>query len=73
MALPYGSRTPLAAFVVGTGGADLRPVTRPRPSWSKKVIAGRYGVLGLTLRPRGFSFTFTTTDGVVRDKGSQSW
>jgi hypothetical protein len=73
MALPYGSRVPVTAFVVGTGGAELRPVTRPTPSWSKKVVAGRYGVLDLVLRPHGFSFAFTTTDGVVRDSGRQAW
>ena len=71
MSLPVAGRTPLTAFVVGTGGAELRPVPRPAPAaWSRKVVTGRYGVLDLVLRPRSFSFTYTTVDGVVRDSGS---
>ena len=74
MSLPFGARAPLTAFVVGTGGAELRPVTRPAPAaWSRKVVAGRYGVLDLVLRPRSFSFTFTSVDGVVRDSGSSAF
>jgi 3',5'-cyclic AMP phosphodiesterase CpdA len=63
----------LTGFVVGTGGATPYRVSRPyRPS-TRTVVSGRYGVLDLWLRPRGFTFRFTTGDGVVRDSGTRSW
>ena len=74
MSLARGAAARLTAFVVGTGGAELRPVPRPTPSsWSRRVVAGRYGVLDLVLRSRSFSWAFTTVDGVVRDSGSTSF
>jgi alkaline phosphatase len=63
----------LTGFVVGTGGAAPYPVARPYRQATRSVVAGRYGVLDLWLRPRGFTFRFTTGDGRVRDGGTRSW
>lgn len=72
-ALAYGGRTPLAAFIVGTGGSALRPTTTVPGSWSKRIVNGYHGVLDLQLYARSFRFRFVSTDGVVRDSGSQAW
>ncbi len=73
MSLAVRGRAPITAMVVGTGGAELRPVTRPSsPRWNKRVIAGKYGVLDLVLGTSSFTWWFTSTDGAVGDRGTQS-
>lgn len=73
MALTWGGRVPLAAFLVGTGGSALRATTTVPGTWSKTIVNNRHGVLDLRLAARSFSFRFISTDGVVRDSGSQAW
>jgi len=82
---PNGTRDAgrgLREFVVGTGGATLRefavPVTEPAflsssnhlaPN-SERRIAGKYGVLKLTLELGGYSWEFIGVDGRATDFGS---
>lgn len=63
----------ITGFVVGTGGAPPYPVARPYRPATRSVVTGRYGVLDLWLRPRGYTFRFATADGRVRDSGVRSW
>ena len=70
MAVPVRSRRAKAAFVVGTGGAELRSVKRyAGRSWSRRIVTQKYGVLDLRLRTTGFSWRFVRTDGVSVDVG----
>ena len=60
----------LRQFVVGTGGRkrdfnDLEPE-------NKSAIAGKNGILKLTLRSNAYEWEFITVDGESSDKGSQS-
>jgi hypothetical protein len=59
----------LREMVVGTGGAPLGSFGTPRPN-SEVRIAGRWGVLELTLRANAYAWRFLTTDGTVADEGS---
>lgn len=73
MYVPVRDRRAKAAFVVGTGGAELRPVKRhPGRTWSRRIITGHYGVLDVRLRATSFSWRFVRTDGVVSDAGSRA-
>jgi hypothetical protein len=56
-------------FVVGTGGRSLQPFATVRPN-SEVRIAGRFGVLALTLRPDGYAWRFVGVSGRVLDAGS---
>jgi hypothetical protein len=59
-------------FVVGTGGAALRPFGTLRPN-SKVRYNRSYGILVLTLRPASYSWRFVPTGGsTFRDTGSTS-
>jgi hypothetical protein len=49
-------------FVVGTGGADLRPVSVVKPN-SQIRENQTWGVLKLTLRPTAYSWDFVPIDG----------
>lgn len=55
-------------FVVGTGGADLRPFDSAEPN-SERRIADTAGVLKLELYEDAYRWTFIATDGTVRDEG----
>jgi hypothetical protein len=56
-------------FVVGTGGATLRPFGPSRPN--SEVRAGVWGVLRLTLRPGGYDWNFlSAAGGSLSDSGS---
>ena len=73
MYVPVRDRRAKAAFVVGTGGAELRGVRRHSGrTWSRHLLARTYGVLDLHLRATGFSWRFVRTDGVITDAGSRS-
>ena len=56
-------------FVVGTGGAELRPFATVIAN-SEARIAGTYGVLALVLGDRQYAWAFVDTSGRVRDRGS---
>jgi hypothetical protein len=59
----------LRQFVVGTGGAVLRPVVRLAPG-SELIVDDAHSVLELTLSPGAYSWSFIGVDGVERDAGS---
>jgi hypothetical protein len=72
MAVPVSNRRAKAAFVVGTGGAELRPVKRyAGRTWSKRIVTGRYGVLDLQLGATSFGWRFVLTDGSSVDVGTR--
>ena len=56
-------------FVVGTGGAELRPFKDARPN-SELRAAVTHGVLKLELHPRSYDWTFIPTGGDFADSGS---
>jgi alkaline phosphatase len=62
---PTGIRT----FVVGTGGADLRPIEEIHPG-SERRSDTHHGLLELRLRRAGYSWAFRTTTGVIPDRGT---
>lgn len=67
-----GSRLP--AFVVGTGGAQLRcGTTNETRSWSRTFDCANHGVLDLRLRKKSFSWAFVTLDGTASDRGTWRW
>lgn len=71
MRLPSGGRT-LTAFVVGTGGAELRPMRPGAPATHRRFfMTGAHGVLDLQLRPRSFSWAWVRVDGRRFDQGTQ--
>jgi hypothetical protein len=73
MGVPVAGRTTrVQAFVVGTGGAELRPMRSPGSRyWSWKRVAGAYGVLELHLRQSSWSWAFRKTDGSLGDYGTR--
>ena len=56
-------------FVVGTGGAELRPFKDPRPN-SELRAAVSHGVLKLVLHRDSYDWTFIPTVGNLTDSGS---
>ena len=73
MYVPVRDRRAKAAFVVGTGGAELRGVRRhPGRTWSQHLLARTYGVLDLHLRSTSFTWRFMRTNGAIIDAGSRS-
>jgi 3',5'-cyclic AMP phosphodiesterase CpdA len=67
-----GSRLP--AFVVGTGGAELRcDTTNGTRRWSRVFDCTNHGVLDLRLGSRSFGWAFVTLDGTVTDEGTWAW
>jgi len=57
-------------FVVGTGGAQLRPLRERRPN-QQAADAQTHGVLKLTLRPDGYDWVFLPVAGeTFTDSGS---
>ncbi len=61
----------LRQFVVGTGGRNLRDFNNREPG-SESAIAGKNGILKLTLHSNAYEWEFMTVDGESPDKGSQS-
>jgi hypothetical protein len=59
----------LREFVVGTGGAELRDFTAPRPN-SLVRAAHSYGVLRFVLHQSGYEWRFISTDGQFSDSGA---
>jgi acid phosphatase type 7 len=71
---PYGLASPdgIREFVVGTGGANLRSFHVLKPN-SEKRIAGKFGVLFLTLNTHSYSWRFIPVVGhLALDSGLQS-
>jgi hypothetical protein len=68
---PGGSRSlkGLRQFVVGTGGAELRPFVDIQPH-SVVRDASAHGVLRMVLRTSSYDWQFIAVDGSVRDSGS---
>jgi Calcineurin-like phosphoesterase len=75
---PSGQADPdqgIREFVVGTGGAELREIVGIKPN-SEAQIAGKNGVIKLTLHPDSYDWQFVTTpdvttpDVTVADSGS---
>jgi hypothetical protein len=68
---PDGAAAPtgLREFVVGTGGAELRPFER---SVANSVVRSSvaHGVLELTLQQSGYGWRFISIDGSFTDQGS---
>ena len=72
MLAPVSKRRAKAAFVVGTGGAELRGVRRyAGRTWSKRIVTQRYGVLDLRLGSTSFTWRFVRADGVSVDIGTR--
>lgn len=67
-----GKRDPergIPQFVVGTGGAALRPIVQIAAN-SEARISDRFGLLKLTLREKGYAWEFVPVDGDgFRDRG----
>jgi hypothetical protein len=59
------------SWVVGTGGKELRAFKTPHVG-SRVRSNVRAGVLFMTLRAQGYSWRFSTVDGVRRDVGTAS-
>jgi alkaline phosphatase len=56
-------------FIVGTGGAVIRPRVRVAPG-SEAIIDNTWGVLHLTLSDGGYDWSFVTVDRVEADAGT---
>ncbi len=63
------SPTGIREFVVGTGGRALHQMGTVRAN-SEARIAGRFGVLRMTLHPTSYDWRFQGEDGVTYDSGS---
>ena len=61
----------LRQFIVGTGGAALRPVVRLAPG-SELIIDDAHGILELSLSPGSYAWSFIGVDGMELDAGSGS-
>jgi hypothetical protein len=72
---PSGAADPsrgIRQFVVGTGGKDFDPLGEPRPN-SEVGRADTFGVLKLTLHPRGYDWEFLpASGGSFHDAGTGS-
>jgi acid phosphatase type 7 len=64
-------RRGIREFVVGTGGAALTMLTRPKVN-IESLITGTFGVLKLTLQPNSYSWQFLNASGSATDFGSDS-
>ncbi len=75
MSIPVRNRASrLPAFVVGTGGAELRcGTTNAGRTWSRFFNCRTNGVLDLRLRARSFSWAYVTVDGAILDRGTSRW
>ena len=67
----FDAQRGIRQFVVGTGGATLRPFAAVRPN--SEVRAGVWGVLRLTLRPGSYNWDFlSAAGGSLSDSGTGS-
>lgn len=64
-----GRSTNVHAFVVGTGGTSLRPMTRTPSPYSITRVDDEHGVLVLRLGATRWSWAFVQTDGVRPEVG----
>lgn len=64
------SATGITEFVVGTGGRGLFTEPGIRRDTSEQLYTDAFGVLELTLEPRGWSSRFVTEAGETRDASS---
>ena len=63
------ARRGIRQFVVGTGGAGLDRFTHRPTALDRKRIAGRYGVLRLSLRRHSYKWRFVSARGEILDAG----
>ena len=65
-------RAGIREFVVGTGGARIRPVQRAQPN-SEAILddPGDHGVLLLTLHPGSYEWQWIRTDGSIGDRSEE--
>jgi hypothetical protein len=64
LSIPVAGRsTNVHAFVVGTGGTSLRPMTRTPSPYSIKRVDSHHGVLVLRLGATRWTWAFVQTDG----------
>ncbi|MDQ3496251.1 MAG: metallophosphoesterase [Actinomycetota bacterium] len=72
---PSGQPDPaqgIREFIVGTGGAELKAFHRIKPT-SEAQVAGKNGVLKMTLHPEGYDWQFVTAPNAgIADTGSAS-
>lgn len=59
----------IRVFVVGTGGAALRPLGPPLPA-TQAADDSTHGVLKLSLHDGSYDWSFVPADGVFRDNGT---
>lgn len=59
-------------FVVGTGGAWLRPFPGPAPAEVEFRSSDHHGLLRLELGACGYAWRFVATDGTTVDSGQQA-
>lgn len=70
LSIPVAGRsTNVHAFVVGTGGTSLRPMTRTPSPYSITRVDDEHGVLVLRLGATRWSWAFVQTDGVRPEVG----
>ena len=63
------SATGIRQFTVGTGGKALHSLGTVKAN-SEVRIAGRFGVLRMTLHPTSYDWRFVADDGATLDSGS---
>ena len=62
----------ITSFVVGTGGARIRPVRGAQPNSEKRLDGpGDHGVLLLTLHPGSYEWQWIRTDGSTGDRSRE--
>jgi hypothetical protein len=57
-------------FVVGTGGAELRPFDEDLVANSEVRLAGHFGILRLVLYAESYDWSFIDTTGAILDSGA---
>src|SRR5215208_4618500 len=71
---PSGQPEPtqgIREFVVGTGGAELRAFPTIKPT-SEAQVAGKNGVLKMTLHPDSYNWQFVTAPGGIEADGGNA-
>lgn len=67
----FAPRAGIRQFTVGTGGRGLYAAGPPIRG-SQRVVDDRFGVVRMTLHPRGYSWRFVAVGGSVLDIGSRA-
>lgn len=57
-------------FIIGTGGAELRPIVEPQKLNSEKVVTGEFGYLSMKLYPGRYEWQYKGIDTGVLDSGA---